>query len=123
MATLVEEVGGQRPDRVRAQTATLGVRPQEEVDPGAPEIGLVLLDGLDVADDLAGVLDDERDLLGVTDDQLRDDAVEVEVAPPARDLGLGQDRGEDRRIGRRGRSEGDLVAAQLHRPSLPQRPG
>ena len=106
MAALIDELGGQRPDRVRAESPPLGVRPQEQVDPGDPEVGLGLLDRLDVADDDAVLLDDERDLLRAADDQLGDDALEVEVAPPASDLRLGQDRGQGRGVGRGRRSEG-----------------
>ncbi len=98
MAALVDEVGGQRPDRVRAEPAALGVRPQEEVDAGTPEVGLVLLDRLDVPDDDAVLLDDVRAFVRVADDQLGDDTLEIEVAPPARDLGLGEDRGEGRSV-------------------------
>ena len=71
-----------------------------------PEVGLLLLDGLDVADDLALVLDDERVLLGIALDELGDDPLEVELAPPASDLGLGQDR-------RQGRASSGVVDRRL----------
>ena len=59
VAAAVDELDGEGPDGIRTEPAALGVGAQEEVDPGVAEVRLVLLDGLDVADDLAVVLDDE----------------------------------------------------------------
>ena len=49
MAALVDEVRGERPDRIGTEPASLRLGAQEEVDPRAPEVGLGLLDGLNVA--------------------------------------------------------------------------
>ncbi len=101
VAAAVDELDGEGPDGVGTEPAALGVGAQEEVDAGVAEVGLVLLDGLDVADDLAVVLDDERVLLGIAVDELADRSVDGPrlrgrtPAPPARDR-----RGSWRRIAR-----------------------
>ena len=100
------------------EPAALGVGPQEEVDAGVAEVRFVLLDGLDVADDLARVLDDERLLLGAGLDEVGHDALEVEGAPPAGHTWLGQDRGQRRGVLDRRRAQGDVAAAQFHGASV-----
>lgn len=116
MAATIDELDRERPDRVRAESPTLRVGAQEEVDAGMAEVGLELLDRLDVADDPAVVLDDEGQVGGLTVDEVIEDAFEVKVAPPAGDLRLGQDRRQGGRILGRGRSQSDLASAQLHAP-------
>ena len=101
-------------DGVGTETATLGVRAQEEVDAGVAEVGLLLLDGLDVADDLAFMLDHEGELLGAAIDEVGDDTVEVEGAPPAGHLRLGQDRGQGRGVIDRRRAERDVATLEFH---------
>lgn len=128
MAATVDELDRERPDRVGAESPTLRVGAQEEVDAGMAEFGLELFGRLDIADDLAVVLDDEGEVGGVAVDQVVEDAREIEIAPPAGDVGLGQDRRQGRRILGRRRSQGDLAAAQLHAKTVPddrqcRRPG
>ncbi len=92
MTAAVDQLDGEGPDRVGAEPSTLGVGPQEQVDAGLTEVGFELFDRLDVADDPAVMLDDVWVLLGAAADQVGAHALEIEVTPPATDLGLGQDR-------------------------------
>lgn len=116
MAALVDEVRGERPDRIGTEPASLRLGAQEEVDPRAPEVGLGLLDGLNVADDVVVCLDDEGQLVRVAAGQVRADAVKIECAPPARDLRLGKDRRE------RGASSRVTVRRLTIRPRISTRP-
>ena len=81
VAALVDEPGGHRPDGVGSESATGQVGPLEQVDAGMAELGIALLGGLDVADDGAVALDDEGELVGVADQQIGPDALEIEIAP------------------------------------------
>ena len=59
-------------------------------------------------------LDHEGLLVRVALDELGLDALQVEAAPPVRDLGLGQDPEQGRGVGGCRRPERDVAAAQLH---------
>ena len=115
VAALVDEVRGERPDRIGAEAATLGVGREEQVDAGMAEVGFGLLDRLDVADDSSSTRIAKPSSSG-SPPPVRSslDAVEAEGAPPARDGGLGKDGGERRCVSGLDRSKDDLPSAQLH---------
>ena len=95
VAAVVDEVRRERPDRVGTEAATLGGGREEEVDAGVAEVGFGLLGRLDVADARRRRRGSTKpSSSGSTAGQVRLDAGEVERAPPARDRGLGEDRGQ-----------------------------
>jgi hypothetical protein len=83
---------------------------QKPVDGGVPVVGVGLLPGLDEPDQLPVGLHSEGHgaVLGV--DQLPWDPVEVEAAPPAGDLGVGED------LGQRAASSGVIGRRRTARP-------
>src|SRR6185369_5816174 len=98
MATVIDEVRRERPDRVGTEAPTLGGGCEEEVDTRVSEVRFGLLGGLDVAD--ADAVDEDREalLVRMTAGQVRLDTCEAERAPPACDRWLGEDRGQRRRV-------------------------
>jgi len=72
----------------------------------------VLLQVLDEPDQLAVGLDGEGHRAVVWVDQLVLDAVQIEAAPPAGDLGVGEDLGQPRGVVGRRRPKADGMAAQ-----------
>ncbi len=114
VTTAVDELDGEGPDGIGTEPASLGVGAQEEVDAGVSEVGLVFLDRLDISDDLAAVLDDERVFLGIAVDEFGHDPVQVERAPPSGHRGLSEDRRQRRRVRESRRAEDHVPAAQFH---------
>jgi hypothetical protein len=102
-------------DGVRAHTPALEPRGEQDVDVGAPVIGVGLLPELDQADDLALVLDREQlEVVGVVRPlgRLR--------VPPALDLGLGADRPQRLAVVRRDRPQAHpLTVEPCHRRIFP----
>ena len=117
MAEVVDEVRGDRPDGVRPESEALRIGAQEEVDAGMPEFGVVLLGVLDVADDRAITLDDQRDVV-VTRDEVAADALEVEHAPPRGDGRFGQDGCQGGRVSKGRRAQRDEAASEVHAASV-----
>ena len=130
MAAFLEQESGERPDGVPAQAAAVGGGRQEQVDLRAAVVRVELLAELDAPHDRAANLDRERvrDVL----EPVLDGRLGPALAPPAGDLGLGQDRADPLAISRDERPQDDGRSGQggQHRISLrraatvqPFRPG
>jgi hypothetical protein len=115
VATHVEQVPGQGPDRVGAQPLAVVVAIEEQVDARVAVARGVLLVVLDAPDDLVAQLDREPDTGPVIGEPVVDGQIGIRRVPPAADLGLGKDRAEDLTIGRPKPPERDAGAPQDRR--------
>src|SRR3954468_20418782 len=101
----------QEPQGFGADPSVLARRRQEEVHPRVPVIGLVLLVGLDRADDFPFDLDREAGAV-FAEDELFSRLLRRRGAEPARDLGLAQDLDEAAQIVGGERAQRDVLPAE-----------
>ncbi len=101
MPALLEQVAGDRPDRVRAEALSLRDGGQEEVDGRASIVGVGDLVELDAPDDGPGALDDECDLADVGE-PVRGGPIDPRRVPPSGDGRFAEDGLEANAVDRLG---------------------